>query len=159
MAESIVTQVTRLQNMTVGELRDRYAEVFGEQPRSRNKDYLWKRVAFRIQELAEGSISERALRRAEELARDSDLRVRPPQGGATLSKPVAPSRDPRLPPAGATITRLFGGKEHVVRVLEDSFEYEGRAFTSLSAVARTISGSRWNGYAFFNTGNVNGRSR
>ncbi len=150
MTESIATQVTRLQRMTVGELRDRYAEVFGEQPRSRNKNYLWKRIAFRIQELAEGGISERALRRAEQLARDSDLRLRPPPGTSVPTEPTTPARDPRLPPAGTTIRRIFKGKEHSVRVLEDSFEYEGRSFASLSAVARVIAGTHWNGFLFFN---------
>jgi hypothetical protein len=152
MAESIATQVTRLQRMTVGELRERYAEVFGEQPRSRNKDYLWKRVAFRIQELAEGGVSERARLRAEELARDADLRVRPPRKGAAAAEAVALPRDSRLPPVGGELKRLYNGKEHVVRVLEDGFEYEGRTFSSLSAIARTISGTRWNGFLFFNLG-------
>jgi hypothetical protein len=160
MAESIATQVTRLQSMTVGELRDRYAEVFGEQPRSRNKDYLWKRVAFRIQELTEGGISERARRRAEQLARDADLRVRAPEGAAGApSAPPAMPRDPRLPPAGSTLKRLFNGKEHLVRVLDSGFEYEGRTFESLSAVARTIAGTRWNGFLFFNLGDIDGRGR
>lgn len=154
MAESIATQVTRLQRMTVGELRERYAEVFGEEPRSRNKDYLWKRVAFRIQELAEGGVSERARLRAEELARDADLRVRPPRRGAAGAGPVTRPRDPRLPPVGGELKRLFNGKEHVVRVLEDGFEYEGRPFASLSAVARAISGTRWNGFLFFNLGEI-----
>ncbi len=157
MAESIATQVTRLQRMTVGELRERYAEVFGEQPRSRNKDYLWKRIAFRIQELAEGGISERARLRAEELARDADLRVRPPHKGAMAAEPTAQPRDPRLPPVGGELKRLFNGKEHVVRVLEDGFEYEGRTFGSLSAVARTIAGTRWNGFLFFSLGEKGGR--
>ena len=99
-----------------------------------------------------GGISERARKRAEELARDADLRVRPPRKGAGAAEPIAPPRDPRLPPAGGELKRLYKGKEHVVRVLEDSFEYDGKLFSSLSAVARTISGTRWNGFLFFNLG-------
>ncbi|MBI5546097.1 MAG: DUF2924 domain-containing protein [Deltaproteobacteria bacterium] len=150
MAESIVAQVTLLRCMTVGELRTRYAEVFGEEPRSRNKDYLWKRIAYRIQELAEGSLSERAKGRARELARDTDLRVKPPKDMLVAPEPEkAPKRDPRLPAAGATLKRVFNGKEHVVQVFEDAFEYNGSRFPSLSAIAREITGTRWNGFLFF----------
>jgi hypothetical protein len=149
MTESIVGEIHRLRGMTVGELRGRYVEVFGEQPRSRNKDYLWKRVAYRIQEIAEGGISERAQRRAQELARDADLRVRPNQSMEELLPPAIPKRDPRLPPAGSTLKRIFGGKEHLVQVLDEGFEYEGRRYSSLSAAARAIAGSRWNGFIFF----------
>lgn len=156
MTESIVVEIARLRGLTVGELRVRYAEVFGEEPRSRNKDYLWKRIAFRIQELAEGGITERAQRRAEELARDADLRVRPPRDAVEVVAPPPPSkRDPRLPPAGTKLKRAFGGKERLVEVLEDGFEYDGRHFTSLSAVARAIAGTRWNGFLFFGIAGAN----
>jgi hypothetical protein len=158
MAESIVTQIARLRSMTVGELRTRYAEVFGEQPRSRNKDYLWKRIAYRIQELAEGGISERAKKRAEELARDTDLRVKPPKEFMQAAEAAAeeaersPKRDPRLPAAGTMLKRVYNGRENLVRVLEEGFEYQGRRFASLSAIAREITGTRWNGFRFFAVG-------
>lgn len=158
MRNSIVGEVARLRAMTIAQLRVRYAEVFGEEPRSRNKDYLWKRIAYRIQEMAEGSITERAQRRAEELARDAELRVR---GGPTAAEVAAaavasPPRDSRLPLSGTVIHRNFAGKEHAVQVLEDGFEYDGRRFKSLSSVARAIAGSRWNGFLFFGLGGAAG---
>jgi hypothetical protein len=73
-------EVADLKRMTVKQLRVRHLEVFGEQTRSGNKDFLWKRIAWRIQALAQGDLSERARRRAEELANDADLRVRRPPG-------------------------------------------------------------------------------
>jgi hypothetical protein len=145
MAGTIAEEIQRLRQMTVGELRTRYAEVFGEEPRSRNKDYLWKRIAYRIQELAEGGLSERARRRAAELARDEDLRVRPPSS----TDPPAWMRDPRVPTPGTILKRSWAGKEHVVQVLDVGFLYEGRRFKSLSAAARAITGTRWNGFLFF----------
>lgn len=154
-SESMYTEVLRLRGLTVGELRDRYTEVFGEAPRSRNKDYLWKRIAYRLQELREGGISERAARRAEELARDADLRMSPPKHAPLPTRPIK-SRDHRLPPAGTLLTRAFGRKEHRVRILEDGFEYEGNTFPSLSAVAREITGTRWNGFLFFGLGGNGG---
>ena len=149
MAESVVAEITRLRGMSIGELRVRYAEVYGEEPRSRNKDYLWKRIAYRIQELAEGGISERAQRRAEELARDADLRSRPPKEPSPDDKVPVQNRDARLPAAGTTMTRRFRGKDYEVKILEKGFEFDGRQFVSLSAVAREISGTRWNGFLFF----------
>ena len=149
MTDNIVAEIHRLRGMTVGELRERYAEVFGELPRSRNKDYLWKRVAFRIQEIAEGGISDRARSRAQELARDADLRPRPNRNLEETLPPPPSKRDPRLPPAGSTLKRVFGGREHLLQVLEQGFEYEGRRYSSLSAAARAIARTRWNGFIFF----------
>lgn len=151
MPESTLTQINRLRQMSVAELHARYVEVFGEESRSRNRDYLWKRIAWRIQELAEGGLSDRVKERARALARDADLRVLPPR--ATLGVPVLPSaptyRDPRVPTAGATLRREFGGTTHEVEVMTDGFEYRGQRYASLSAVARAITGTRWNGHAFF----------
>jgi len=75
---NIAREVAALKRMTVKELRGRYVEVFGEATRSGNKDWLWKRIAWRMQANAEGGLTERARRRAEELANDADLRVRRP---------------------------------------------------------------------------------
>jgi len=76
MNETTYQQVQALSRMTVGELRERYIDVFGEETRSHHKDFLRKRIAWRLQALAEGSLSERARRRAEEIANDADLRIR-----------------------------------------------------------------------------------
>lgn len=73
MQTNVAREVPALKRMTPKELRGRYLEVFGEESRSGNKDFLWKRIAWRIQALAEGDLSERARRRAEELANDADI--------------------------------------------------------------------------------------
>ncbi len=80
MALNINHELKMLQRMTVTELRAKYQEVFGEVARSHNKTHLWKRIAWRLQALEEGDLSERARRRAQELARDADIRIRPPRG-------------------------------------------------------------------------------
>jgi hypothetical protein len=151
----IAEQLAALGHMTVGELRERYQEVYGEPTRSRNKDYLRKQVAWRIQELAEGGLSERALARIEELARDG---VGPETWGTRRARLAAMRlpgtdarsyRDERLPAVGSVITRKHKGVEHLVAVREDGFEHEGRVYTSLSQVAQAITGTHWNGYLFF----------
>src|SRR6266849_6461006 len=149
MAESIVAQIAKLKEMTVGQLREVYAEKFGEPSNSRNKRWLFKRIAWRIQELAEGGLSERAKKRALELANDADLRLRPPKGHVIPMAPAKPKRDPRLPAAGTELKRAFNGKEHTVRVDEDGFTYKGKPYKSLSAIAKQITGTQWNGFLFF----------
>jgi hypothetical protein len=155
---SIVAEVAALRTMTVRELRDRYVQVFGEESRSRNKDYLWKRIAYGIQEQAEGvGLSERAKARAAELARDSDIRVRnclSPQrraalAGTTPPPPIPATRDPRLPPVGTVLRRDAHGRAHEVLVAEQGFVYEGETYRSISAVATKIAGAHCNGFAYF----------
>jgi len=149
MAESIVAQIAALKQMTVGQLREVYAEKFGEASNSRNKQWLFKRIAWRIQELAEGGLSERAKKRALELANDADLRLRPPKGHVVPIAPAKPKRDPRLPAVGTELKRAFNGKAHTVRVDEDGFTYKGKPYKSLSAIAKQITGTQWNGFLFF----------
>jgi hypothetical protein len=149
MAESIVTQIAALKGMTVGQLREVYLEKFGEPTNSRNKQWLFKRIAWRIQELAEGGLSERAKKRALELANDADLRIRPPKGHVIPMAPAKPKRDPRLPAVGTELKRAFNGKEHVVRVEDAGFTYKGKPYKSLSSIAKQITGTQWNGFLFF----------
>jgi hypothetical protein len=149
--------------MTVTQLRERYGEVFGEAARSFNKQHLVKRIAWRMQAMHEGDLSERARRRARELANDADLRIRPPAtsvdagadgGTATSAFHVEP--DDRLPMAGTMLTRTYKGQTLHVRVLPKGFEFDGEYYRSLSAVARKVTGAHWNGYHFFA---VSGRRR
>lgn len=150
-------QAAMLRQMGVNELRAKYAEVFGEPTRTGNKDFLFKRIIWRMQALAEGDLSERARRRAAELARDADLRTmipRPPEVSAgtehrTVTVTVPHPGDERLPPPGTVLTRMYRGRPHNVTVLPDGFEYDGHVFGTLSAVAKAITGSHWNGYLFF----------
>ena len=149
----IPEQFAALRDMTVAQLRERYREVFGEPTRSRNKDWLRKKVAWRIQELAEGGLSDRARARIEELADDAPVRWRFSGNGAGSSE-AAPAdrpvqRDPRLPEPGTVLTRTHDGVEHQVTVLDDGFEYRGERFASLSRIAREISGTNWNGFLYF----------
>jgi hypothetical protein len=148
----IEREVAKLQRLPVPKLRERYAEAFGEATRTANKAWLVKRIAWRLQALSEGDLSERARRRAEELANDADLRLNPPkpkkEAEVVATDPFA-TTDPRLPPVGSIITRPYKGDVVKVRVLADGFEYAGESYASLSAVAKAITGSHCNGFLFF----------
>ena len=153
-----------LGRMTVGQLRERYLDLFGEETKSHNKAYLQKRIAWRIQFLVEGGLTERAKARAAELARNSELRVRQKRdpykwGNAELrSRSVKGSlgakHDPRTPPPGVILHREFKGQDVIVTVVDDGFEYEERTYKSLSAIATEVAGTRWNGYTFFGLGST-----
>ncbi len=157
-------EITALQPLNVSQLRARYAEAFGEATSSGNKAWLVKRVAWRLQALAEGGLSERARRRAEELANEADLRLNPPREQVPAAP--APQRtetallrfkpDDRLPPAGTVLTREYKREVVQVLVLRHGFEYQGKVYKSLSAVAKAVTGSHCNGYFFFRLGNQGG---
>lgn len=147
-------QLAELRQLTVPQLQERHAELFGAPTGTHNKLHLIRKIAWRIQALAEGDLSERARQRAAELARDADVRVRPPKdfsinkvGSHTVMCPV--QTDPRLPSIGDAIVRSYKGQRIRVIVQADGFEYDGRRFRSLSAVAKEISGSHCNGFRFF----------
>jgi hypothetical protein len=150
-------ELAALQRLSVKELRDRYAQTFGETTNTGNKTWLIKRIAWRLQALAEGDLSERARRRAAELACDADLRLSPPKikpvseqaVGTTTTGILSGSADDRLPLPGTIITRQYKGQTLQVRVLTKGFEYAGEVYRSLSAVAKAVTGSHCNGYAFF----------
>ncbi len=163
MQLNVGREVAALQRMTVKELRARYAEVFGEETPAHNQAWLVKRIAWRLQALAEGDLSERARRRAAELANDADLRMNPPVfKTAAVAEETTQARvlrfqpDDRLPPPGTVITRKYKGGVLQVKVLPHGFEYEGEVYGSLSAVAKVITGSHCNGFLFFRMGGKGG---
>lgn len=153
--ENIGKELAALNRMTVSELRKKHIDVFGEETRSCNRTYLVKRIAWRIQSLAEGGLSERARKRAIELARDADLRTTAPKivqrkTESPKNVPVVISHDSRLPMPGAILTREYKGETIQVKVLPKGFEFEGEIYRSLSSVAKAITGAHWNGFQFFN---------
>jgi hypothetical protein len=160
MALNIDKEVAQLQRMTVNQLQGKFAEVCGEQPRSRNKQWLIKRLAWKLQAREYGGLSERALRRAAELADAcdlSDLRLtspppsknQPAEGESNVkATPTAPL-DRRLPMPGTLLSRKYKGQTVQVMVMADGFQFEGERYKTLSAVAKAITGSHWNGYHFF----------
>lgn len=157
MDQSVIFEVQALAQLTVAELRLKYLEVIGEPSKSTNRDFLFRRIAWRLQAEAEGGLSERAQRRILEIADEADLRTRAPHGflqagfvgSAATPDRSKPQRDWRLPRPGALITRRSSDRQIVVKVLRNGFEFEKRRYRSLSAIAREVTGTRWNGLLFF----------
>ena len=132
-------------------LKCRYRELFGEESRSSNHAHLFRRIAWRLQALSEGDLSERARERATQLASDADVRLRAPRHfwRELDERSRQAARDPRLPTEGTILERLYKDRTIRVKILADGFEYEGRIYDSLSSIASSVAGTRWNGFAFF----------
>ena len=136
MSGTVLAQIAALKGKSTPELREMWRELFGHEAPVLGRRYLEDRLAFRVQELHFGGLSDRARRKLDALADQ-------------LDPGAARRRDPdRLLP-GTELRRQWQGVEHVVRVREHDFEYDGRPYRSLSAIAREIAGSRWNGWLFF----------
>ncbi len=151
MSPNVTIEIAELQNKTVNQLVQRYEQV--------NKQYLIRRIAWRLQANDEGGLSRAALKKAAELAEDAETRVTAPRKtsseGVKLISPEPDSFvdwDPRLPPPGNIVERQYKGKMIRVIVLKEGFEYEGRRYKSLTAIAKEVSGSHCNGFLFFRLG-------
>jgi hypothetical protein len=156
MNQEVHQEIEALRTQKTKVLKTRYRELFGEESRSSNHAHLFRRIAWRLQALSDGDLSQRARDRAAELAADVDLRLRPPRkfwralaDADTEVRSRRPGRDPRLPEAGTTLERQYQGKRVCVRVLQIGFEYDGKEYDSLSSIASSVTGTRWNGFAFF----------
>ena len=156
MTAEVYQKIEALRHQKTKELRAAFRELFGEDSPSSNRAHLFRRIAWRLQAQAEGELSQRARDRAAELARDGDLRLRPPRdfwrqlAEARDKASHRGERDPRLPEAGTTLSRQYQGRTICVRVLQDGFEYDSKKYESLSSIASSVTRTRWNGYSFFN---------
>jgi len=131
--QSVLKQVMELPTLGFAELKARWVELYGTEPPAYNRAHLVKRLAYRIQELAYGGLSEGARERLE--------------GLGETRRPSRPRRD--LPVAGTLLVREWQGRRYEVTVTRGGFEYKGRPYRSLSAIAKAITGTQWNGKAFF----------
>ena len=150
MNEPILSQIMALKNASISELKQKYGELFaGKKASSDNRTYLWQKIAYRIQELEYGGLPEEAQMKVKELVQEYD-----PINNKTLRPDIAKryclSRDQRLPIPGTIITKEYKGLTIEVKILEKGFEYRGKAYKSLTAIAKEITGCHWNGYLFFN---------
>ena len=145
MTDTVLAQIAALKTRSTPELRHIWRELFDKEPPVMGRRYLEDRIAFRIQELRFGGLSERARRRLDALVDQ-------------LEPKAARRRDPGRPIAGTRLVREWRNVQHTVEVREHDFEYEGRPYKSLSAIAREITNVRWNGWLFFGL-RQNGKSR
>ena len=139
MSDSVLAQLAALPGKSTAELKQLWRELYDREPPSFNRDFLVKRLAYRIQELAYGGLSAPAEAKLDRLIAEEEARLKGKQ----------PVRKGDRPIVGTRLIREWKGVEHTATVLADGYEYQGRPYKSLSAIARAITGTRWNGLLFF----------
>ncbi len=139
MSDNVLARLAALKTTPTPALKEQWREIFGREPPPYNRRFLESRLAYRIQELAYGGLKPETIERLEALGEQLD------GGNIAIRKQKADNR----PIAGTRLIREWQGVEHCATVLLDGYEYQGRPYKSLSAVARAITGTRWNGWVFF----------
>ena len=142
MEATILQELTELSQMPLASLRERWRSLYGTEPPKYKRQYLIKRLAYRIQELAYGGLSKQAKSELEQIAEQNDNQR---QNARTQRR--KPKNTHPVP--GTRIVREWKNQRHEVTAVEGGFEYNGRRYKSLSAVAKTITGAHWSGPHFF----------
>jgi hypothetical protein len=146
MADPVLAQLAALKGAPANVLKDKWRALFDTEPPPYNRRFLEGRLAYRIQELVYGGLKKETVERLRVLGKQYDSR----------SGEKSKGRSQRLPIAGTRLIREWQGMEHSVTVRGDDFDYQGRPYKSLSAIAREITGVRWNGWVFFGLKNQRG---
>jgi len=136
---SVIAQIAALKRMPTAELKAQWQQLFDQPVPSYNRRFIESRLAYRLQELAFGGLKPETITRLEALGEQLD--------GGKID--VRRQRGDGRPIAGTRLVREWQGVEHTVTVLADGFEWQGRPYQSLSAIARAITGTQWNGWTFF----------
>jgi hypothetical protein len=139
MTDTVLARLAALKTTPTPDLKRQWRDLFETEPPPYNRRFLESRLAYRIQELAYGGLKPETVRRLEQLGEQLD-------GGNIAVRKVRGSDQPI---AGTRLLRAYQGVEHTVTVLQDGYEWQGRPYKSLSAIARAITGTRWNGLVFF----------
>ena len=139
MTDTIITKLTALKDTPTADLRTLWGKLFETEPPRQNRRFLESRLAYRIQELEYGGLKPATIERLEALGKELS-------GGKVALRRI---RTDQHPISGTRLIREYQGVEHCVTVLDNGFEYQGRPYKSLSAIARAITGTRWNGWVFF----------
>ena len=139
MADKVLARLVALKTTPTPELRRQWRDVFESEPPRYNRRFLESRIGYRLQELAYGGLRPDTVKRLEALGEQLD--------GGDIA--VRRKRGSKRPITGTRLVREWQGIEHVVTVMADGYEWQGRSYKSLSAAARAITGTRWNGLVFF----------
>jgi hypothetical protein len=146
-------RLDRLAQMGAIELRMLHRDLFGFDISSGNSELARRRIAWRIQAEKEGGLPESARQHAMAIAEEASMRIHLRRGNSELAHAtvtgLVSDYDSRLPMPGSVIIKEYQGRTILVRILDAGFEYDSRRFASLSAIAKEITGTKWNGFLFF----------
>jgi hypothetical protein len=137
--------IAELHQLPMRDVRDRWRALIGADPPRYNRSFLIRRLAYRLQELAHGGLSQAARARMDELLTQAGCNE---LGSPRVKKQLARGRR-EMSIAGTRLIREWDGQCHEVTAVQDGFAYRGRRYRSLTAIAELITGTHWNGPAFF----------
>lgn len=144
-------EIMALKNAPAEKLQKRYKELYGEDATGTHKTYLWRKVAYKLQEQEHGGLSAKANVKLKTLIEEYDpINNKALRPDKPMVSQQASVKDKRLPIPGTILTKEYKGVSYQVKVLEKSFEYNSKIYKTLSAIAKEITGAHWNGYLFFN---------
>ena len=142
MTDTVLKQIAQIQKLSVEAMREKWKVLFGTDAPAYSRPFLVKRLAYRIQELAHGGLSQQTRERIQKIAEDNGL-------DEAAALPQNQPKKKGVPVAGTRLIREWNGKRYEVTVQRDGFEYEGRKYRSLTAITKVITGTHWNGPSFF----------
>ncbi len=144
--DTVLARLAALRAMPIAQLKQQWCDLFDKEPPPFSRTYIQSRLAYRIQELAYGGLKPETIARLEAIGEQLD-------GGNIVLRRI---RHQDKPIAGTRLIREWQGVEHTITVQPEGYEWEGRPYKSLSAIARAITGTRWNGWTFFGMKNYRG---
>jgi hypothetical protein len=144
MSTSLLKQIADLERRSLAELQDRWRQLCGAEPPRYNREFMVKRLAYRLQELAHGGLRQETRDEMNRLLDDAGYNE---LGGWRAG--ARPRAHRELPVVGTRLVRDWDGRRYEVTVVQGGYEFEGRRYRSLSAIATAITGTHWNGRAFF----------
>ena len=135
--DTVLAQMAQLPHLPMPRLWALWDELFNQRPGHHHRTYLESRIAYKLQERAFGGLSSHVRRKLELIGKTGEVPNHKRRADASL-----------VP--GTTLVREYNGITYRVKVLDDArFDLDGRAFKSLSAVARAITGTSYSGPVFF----------
>ena len=155
MSTDTTVHIAELQQLPMRDLRDRWRALIGADPPRYNRRFLVRRLAYRLQELAYGGLSQAARARMDDLLAQAGCDE---LGSFQIKKQIARGRR-EMPVLGTRLIREWNGQPHEVTAVQGGFAYRGRRYPSLTAIAELITGTHWNGPAFFGVRASAGKER
>ncbi len=144
--DSVLKQIADLDTLNHDQLCELWRTLFGKEPAAFNRPYLIKRLAYRIQEIAYGGLSDKARTSMDKIL---DTHGFDENGGSLDSRRAERKRKAGIPVVGTRLVREWNGRAYEVTVVHGGFEYEGCQYRSLTAITKVITGTHWNGRSFF----------
>ena len=142
MTDSILKQIAQIKKLPLDGLREKWTALFGTEPPAYSRSFMERRLIHRLQEIQHGGLSNQTNERIKETAAQHHL-------DEMAASPRQASNRKGAPVIGTRLIREWNDSRYEVTVVHDGFEFQGKTYRSLTAITKVITGTHWNGPAFF----------